>query len=513
MRLNLSSVISIALVASLMFVSSAPTLEAATKRTNKAVFKETVSTADLADAYAKAAAGGVKVRILVVPGHEPGFGGTEFAGFYERELVVDIANQLARELRTDTNFEVFVARGNQGWNTDFTRYFDTQGKKIERFVETHKSAMGKLEKKGKIDDSDEQAAHNEARPDVALRLYGISKWADENTIDLVLHLHLNDETSHAAGVRGVHSGAAIYVPDALYGNAKTSKAIAEPVLARLNATTPTSTFGLERKGIVPGRELIAIGSYNTLAAPSLLIEYGYIYEPRITGSGARSEVLADYAYQTALGVKDFFGTPARPRFASKVLPYQFTTDPLAPSSASSTPPDARSIYALQASLAELGFYPGTEASLVECPVSGILGLCTRDAVKAFQASKGLEQTGQLGVQTRVAFNSAFGLTTPLASIPTVPTVAAVPAASASCTAFANILKINSTDTNANGEVTRLQQILAKDAAVYPEGKITGYFGPATLAAVQRFQTKNAIATKGSAGYGSVGPLTGKALCS
>lgn len=511
--MNLSSILSIALIASVIFVSGAPTLEAATKGTTKPVFKETVSTADLADAYAEAVAGGAKVRILIVPGHEPGFGGTEFAGFYERELVVDIANQLARELRTDTNFEVFVARGNQGWNTDFKRYFDKQTKKIERFVEVHKNAMGKLEKKGKIDDNDEQAAHNEARPDVALRLYGINKWADENNIDLVLHLHLNDETSHAVGVAGVHSGVAIYVPDVIYGNAKTSKAIAEPVLARLNATTATSTFGLERKGIIPGRELIATGSFNTLEAPSLLIEYGYIYEPRITGSGARSEVLADYAYQTALGVKDFFGTPARPRFASKVLPYQFTTDPLAPSSASSTPPDARSIYALQASLAELGFYPGTEASFVECPVSGILGLCTRDAVKAFQASNGIEQTGQLGTQTRVAFNSAFGLTTPLASVPTTPAVATVPAAPASCTAFTNVLKLNSTDADVNGEVTRLQQILSKDAAVYPEGKITGYFGPATLAAVQRFQTKNAITAKGNAGYGSVGPLTGKALCS
>lgn len=57
------------------------------------------------------------------------------------------------------------------------------------------------------------------------------------------------------------------------------------------------------------------------------------------------------------------------------------------------------------------------------------------------------------------------------------------------------------------EVKTIQAILAKDAAVYPEGKITGYFGPATLAAVQRFQEKYGIAKAGDTGYGIVGPAT------
>ena len=507
MRTNLFSVLSIALIAVLAFITSAPHIEAASKRTSKITFEETVSVDDLMDAYAAAAAGGDKVRILVMPGHEPDFGGTEFAGFYERELVVDIADRLARELRTDPNLEVFVARGNQGWNDDFEGYFDKQGKRIERFVDKKKEAMAKLEKRRKIDENEEQAAHNEARSDVALRLYGVSKWADENDIDLVLHLHLNDETGHGTDIPGVHSGLAIYVPDAVYGNAKASKAIAEPVFARLNATTATSTFGLEQKGIVEDRELIAIGAYDTLKAPSLLIEYGYMYEPRISGDGARNEVFADYAYQTALGVKDFFGTPARPKYSSKVLPYQFTSDVLA-TSTTTTSESVREVYALQAALADLGFYPGTEASFVECPVSGIVGLCTMDAVKAFQASKGLEQTGTFGPQTRVALNTTLGLSTSLASaVPASP----VPAAT-SCTTFTNTLRLESTDAGSDGEVTRLQQALAKDAAVYPEGKVTGYFGPATRAAVERFQERNAIVAKGDVGYGVVGPLTSKALC-
>ena len=41
------------------------------------------------------------------------------------------------------------------------------------------------------------------------------------------------------------------------------------------------------------------------------------------------------------------------------------------------------------------------------------------------------------------------------------------------------------------EVRRLQQCLARFPAIYPEGKITGYFGPATRRAVIRFQEKYA----------------------
>jgi hypothetical protein len=57
------------------------------------------------------------------------------------------------------------------------------------------------------------------------------------------------------------------------------------------------------------------------------------------------------------------------------------------------------------------------------------------------------------------------------------------------------------------EVKIIQTILAKDKAIYPEGKITGYFDAATLAAVQKFQVKYGIAKPGIAGYGYVGPLT------
>lgn len=62
----------------------------------------------------------------------------------------------------------------------------------------------------------------------------------------------------------------------------------------------------------------------------------------------------------------------------------------------------------------------------------------------------------------------------------------------------------------NGDVTSLQQFLAADVSVYPEGLVTGYFGSLTRAAVQRYQCKQGIVCGGSpgtTGYGRVGPRT------
>ena len=58
------------------------------------------------------------------------------------------------------------------------------------------------------------------------------------------------------------------------------------------------------------------------------------------------------------------------------------------------------------------------------------------------------------------------------------------------------------------EVTRLQTFLkSQGSTIYPEGLVTGYFGQATLRAVQRFQELYNIAHAGDVGYGFVGPAT------
>ena len=64
------------------------------------------------------------------------------------------------------------------------------------------------------------------------------------------------------------------------------------------------------------------------------------------------------------------------------------------------------------------------------------------------------------------------------------------------------------------EVKKLQEFLSRDAEIYPEREITGYFGALTEKAVQRFQAKYGIVSSGdpdSTGYGFVGPKTLSAL--
>lgn len=66
------------------------------------------------------------------------------------------------------------------------------------------------------------------------------------------------------------------------------------------------------------------------------------------------------------------------------------------------------------------------------------------------------------------------------------------------------------------EVTELQAYLATDPVLYPEGLVTGYFGPLTQAAVERFQCRHDIVCSGSpatTGYGRVGPETLSVLAS
>ena len=77
------------------------------------------------------------------------------------------------------------------------------------------------------------------------------------------------------------------------------------------------------------------------------------------------------------------------------------------------------------------------------------------------------------------------------------------------TAFAAIS--SPIDFGARGSnVTELQTFLASNPSIYPEGLVTGYFGPLTQKAVQRFQAAQGIVssgTPGTTGYGRVGPLT------
>ncbi len=79
-----------------------------------------------------------------------------------------------------------------------------------------------------------------------------------------------------------------------------------------------------------------------------------------------------------------------------------------------------------------------------------------------------------------------------------------------CTVLSNGLHIGSSDKGTEGDVTRLQQFLSKDSSIYPEGLVTGYFGPATEDAVRRWQAVHGVVATGTpatTGFGMLGPQT------
>src|SRR3989344_3940798 len=75
-----------------------------------------------------------------------------------------------------------------------------------------------------------------------------------------------------------------------------------------------------------------------------------------------------------------------------------------------------------------------------------------------------------------------------------------------CVRLSYNLYLGINDTRTGGQVSKLQSFLKTNGDyTYPE--ITGYFGPATEEAVQRWQARNSVVSSGSpetTGYGVVG---------
>jgi N-acetylmuramoyl-L-alanine amidase len=410
-----------------------------------------------------------KIKILIAAGHEPGYGGAVYQGVYEREITVDLADELERLLEQNPKYEVIVTRDDNAWDKELQKYFKKNGKKVQKFVAAQKKKMEKLLKKGKVEESAD--SHGVAAPnDVALRLYGINKWANENDVDLVVNLHVNDAPDHGPNAPSQHSGYAIYVPDSVYGNSKTSSELGKTIAKRLSALSDKSTNPVESAGVVPDREFIAVGAFGTLNVPSVLIEYGYITEPRFADVQYRDTLTKDLAYQTYLAIQDFFNDPVKnPRKVKKLptsWPMPVFVPPVTVTTVTTTVPATT-----------------TTTVQVSSPVAPVVP---------------------------VAPVSPEPLIGPITSTPNLP-----PAPIANmCSAFTTTLSLMADRATPNEDVKRLQQILSKDKTIYPEGAVTGFFGPATERAVKAFQKREHIASAGTpetTGYGAVGPRTSQAL--
>ncbi len=244
-----------------------------------------------------------RVSILIVPGHDDENVGAIFNGLQEVDLNRELAKAIVGQLSKDDSLRVVLASTDAGWHPTLETFLEEQNEVIKVFESAHKSATQKLEPVLNLREG--MLEHNHANKDVVHSLYGINKFANEYEFDIVLHVHFNDYPGRPKKKAGEYEGFSIYTPLAQFSNGRASLALARELLAHLSVVQNVSTLPIESTGILEDGELIAVGAFNTVDAVALLVEYGFIYEPKIFDSKLRVETFDGMAEQTARAIKSF----------------------------------------------------------------------------------------------------------------------------------------------------------------------------------------------------------------
>jgi len=245
--------------------------------------------------------------------------------------------------------------------------------------------------------------HIDAPSESAIKLYGINKWSNENGIDIILHVHFNDEPTRKYNREGKYAGFAIYVPERQFSNSKASYELAENVFDSLKSRFPQSDMPLEEKGIVEDQELIAIGAYNSLDGAVLFIEYSYIYEPQFINKTTRSIALKEAALQTYLGIREFFGNEISGNDETRKILFPYAWERNLEYGMRGN----KDVFLLQMALLIEGVYPPEGSTKQDCPISSNFLDCTKRAVESFQKKYDIEQAGIVGPLTRAQLNNIY----------------------------------------------------------------------------------------------------------
>ena len=337
---------------------------------------------------------GEKIKVLIAPGHDNDSWGAGFTGIKEADLNLEAGERLFNYLKQDFRFEVFITRDKNGYVSNFEKYFKEESSLILEFRNFWQNLFRTAIWTGLVEPK-EKEYHGTASDEASLKLYGINKWANENNIDIVLHLHFNDYPGRRFNKEGIYSGFSIYVPEKQLPNSRASLAIAGPVSAQLNKYFSSSDLPQEKATIIEDQELIATGSNASLSSASLVIEYGYIYQKEFISPSLRPLVLKELAFQTYSGIKKYFEPESRiSNFKTSLLPYKWSR-PL------SLKERSVDVLALQAVL--------TNENLYNCHLSGYFGNCTEAATREFQEKYGIEPIGVVGPQTLKKLNEIYGV--------------------------------------------------------------------------------------------------------
>ncbi len=245
------------------------------------------------------------VKILLVPGHDDKIWGAQYGNIKEADMTLRLATELFNILKKDKRFEVHITRNSLGYTPEFADYFTNRREDIISFRDNAKIARQINISNGEFEGK-EGVPHNSATEDGSVVLYGINKWADDNRVDAVIHIHFNDYPRADKWTIGKYKGFAIYVPEEQMVNSKESTSLAKNIFTELRKKYIPSNYPEEAGGIVSDQSLIALGPNGTLleSVRSVLVEYGYIY--RFGDSVMRHKAYTNMANLTATGLKKYF---------------------------------------------------------------------------------------------------------------------------------------------------------------------------------------------------------------
>lgn len=251
-----------------------------------------------------------KVKILLVPGHEPNAGGAdEFKAIKERNLNLQLSEILKNDLSNNSDIEVITARDTNGWNSDLKNYIETNKTEIMDWVASMKKIMLGKVNSGEMKLTNPGMKHNVATSNAVLYLYGTNKWIEENNIDLVLHIHFNSNPK--INGKPNFSGYCLYIPDKQYDNSSSSRVFANYLNEEISKIQTPSTMLQEKDLIIEDQALIATGNYNTLKIPSVLVEYAYMYEKMMTSTSTRNAFIEKAASSTATAILKYIEEEVR----------------------------------------------------------------------------------------------------------------------------------------------------------------------------------------------------------
>ncbi|MDD5547910.1 MAG: N-acetylmuramoyl-L-alanine amidase [Candidatus Pacebacteria bacterium] len=317
-----------------------------------------------------------KFKILIVPGHDGADYGTNFYGIKEADLNLKLATKIFQLLNKNPHFQAYISRDENGYSQFLKNYFSEQKDLIENFRQDIKALFSQgfynfKEKEG--------VPHNEVSDRIANKLYGMNKWANDNAVDLVIHVHFNDYAERRYHSSGQYTGFSIYIPEGQLPNHGASKDLAGPVFNSLKSILAVSDLDIENAGIVEDQKLIAVGANASLSSAAMLIEYGYIYEPHFIKKQTQDSFFDEMALLTYSGLVKYFEPQAKiNKYDSAVLPYKWKNK------LTTGMKNNKDVLAMQIALAKEGVYPPPSKDFHDCPISGTFLNCTKESVSLFQ---------------------------------------------------------------------------------------------------------------------------------